>query len=110
MRDRAADEWGAQILGYVLTQMSGKSFIAGSTGGWYAGSSSLLSCFGTATRLLQHEDSFPHRVSWFPVHGPRPFARAGVLRGFAGVPDGDSGRGWNCRRGPLCALALAIIQ
>src|SRR5580692_4435490 len=66
--------------------------------------------FWNSDATLEHEDSYPHRVSWLPVPGSRPFACAGGLRELTRVPDGDSGRGWNCRRGPLCTLALAIIQ
>ncbi len=58
---------------------------------------------------FQYEDSFPHRVSRLRIPGSRAFACAGGLRGLAGVPNGDSGCGWNCGCGALCALAVAII-
>jgi hypothetical protein len=64
--------------------------------------------FETAARSIQHEDSDPLRAPWLPLSGSCPFACAGGMYGFTGVPNGDSGRGWRCRRGALCALAFAL--
>lgn len=58
---------------------------------------------------FEDEDPYSNRVPWLPDPGSGSFARAGVVCGLAGVPDGDSGCGWSGWSGALCALALAII-